>query len=116
MQLVPSSRVSTISRRDFLALTSGLFLVQTQAPVPSPVQFVDVAQEAGITAINVNGGTNANVTLLKAQAAELPFSITTMMASRIFSWSTARLWMVFPLGSSLQIISFGITGTESLLM
>src|SRR5579883_500465 len=73
MQLVPSSRVSTISRRDFLALTSGLFLVQTQAPVPSPVQFVDVAQEAGITAINVNGGDQRKRYIIESTGSGIAF-------------------------------------------
>src|SRR5207244_9027016 len=52
----------------------------SNSPAASPVQFVDVAREAGLTVPNVWGGADQKNTSSKRRAADWLFSIMTMTA------------------------------------
>src|SRR5579875_2041083 len=73
MQLEPSNGVPSISRRNFLASTGGLILARSQSCALSPVQFVDVAQEAGLTTLNVNGGNQRKRYIIESTGSGIAF-------------------------------------------
>ena len=84
------------SRREFIQSISRTAAVFTfdqlirAAPAPLPVQFVNVAREAGLNRKTIFGGTSATLICSKQPAAAPPSSTTTTTAGSTFSWSTAR--------------------------
>src|SRR5881397_2351836 len=65
----------------------------TSNPVPSPVRFVDVAQQAGLKIPNVWGGIDHKRSIIEAKGSGLAFLITTMMDGWIFISQMGIGWM-----------------------